>query len=152
MALPCPAHSFRPYNLYQDCDMGIPPGRPSLPGLPPQPSGTSLQLTFPITGFSASPTLSLHIPKGAYQAPDPGLSPAIMPGWVGGQAAQLLTSLSHSSASQGFFYVRSADCPIKWLCRLFSLVCALCVPVTTHLFPGQHQGVSWRAINLSATS
>lgn len=57
------------------------------------------------------------------QVPDPGLSPAIMPGWVGGLAAQLLTSLSHSSVSQGFFYVGSADCPTKWPCRLFSLVC-----------------------------
>ena len=103
--------------------MGILPGRPSPPGPPPQPSGTSLQLTFPITGFSASPTHSLHILKGAYQVPDPGLSPAIMPGWVGGLAAQLLTSLSHSSVSQGFFYMGSADCPTKWPCRLFSLVC-----------------------------
>lgn len=72
--------------------MGILPGRPSLPGPPPQPSGTSLQFTLSITGFSASPTLSLHIFKGAYQVPNPRLSPAIVPGWVGGLAAQLLTS------------------------------------------------------------
>lgn len=63
------------------------------PGSHPPPPGTSLQLTLPISGFSAFLSVSLHIVKGAYQVPDPGLSPAIMSGWAAGLAAQLPTSL-----------------------------------------------------------
>lgn len=79
--LPHPAHPSQPYHLYQNHYKGILPGPPTFPGSPPPPSGTSLQLTLPTTGSSASPSTSLHILKGAYQVPGPGLSPAIMPGW-----------------------------------------------------------------------
>ena len=134
--LPRPVHPSRPYNLYQDHYKGILPGPPTFPGSPPPPSGTSLQLTLPTTGSCASPSTSLHILKGAYQVPGPGLSPAIMPGWWGGLAARLPRSLSHSSVSQGFFYVGSADCLTKWQCRLFSLVYGFMCPCHHTPVPG----------------
>lgn len=68
--LPCPVHSSRPYNLYQDHYKGILLVL-LLSGIPlPPPPGTSLQLTHPNTGFSAS-RISLLIFSSAYHDPGP---------------------------------------------------------------------------------
>lgn len=120
-------------------------------------SRASLTLSQKPLGHSLSPSLgslpSQHqplYPQSAYQVSAPCSSHH---SGVGGWAGLLCPhfSISHSSVNQGSFHMGSADCFTKWPYRLFRLISVFfCVPVTTHLFLGQHQGRELEAINLSS--
>lgn len=116
------------------------PGLATLQGLFPHPQ-ESLSITYsPHYWVLVSPPPLASIFLGVLtrsQALGPPL-PSCQGGWVGWplSSMRLLSPLSHSSQSQGSFYMGSADCLTKWSCRLFSLVCGFMCPCHYTPVPG----------------
>lgn len=69
------------------------------------PRPRSLSPALSMSGFFTPVGISLHIFRGAYQLPVPGLSPA-MSGWVGWLAPDFFLP-SHSRVTQDSFHVVS---------------------------------------------
>lgn len=113
------------------------PGLAALQGLLPHPTREPLSSSLsPLLGSLTLPALA-SIFLGVLTRSLGSPLPSCQGGWAGWLLnSRLLSPLSHSSVSQGSFYMGSADCLSKWPCRLFSLVWGFMCPCHYTPVPG----------------